>query len=238
MDQVEVLPLTTRVRVRIARDPAPDEAPPGTPLYDEWARLCAMNPRLHNGPILSVVTLDAEQGDILVRRETYQRLAAQPRVATGVRLFAVTAVLTARDRAGRSLVLFGRRSDGVRIYPGMWELGPSGGIGVPAASMDIMDEALLLRSLADEVEEEVGERIASGAPIAVVRDHVARSDDVVFRIDLGTIDDFARAAPANWEYTQTRWVHDVPAFLAAHGDEVIAPTRALVRALGLGTPAR
>lgn len=233
MESVEALQLPAGVHVRIAKDAAPPAAAAGTPVHAEWARQCALNPRLHHGAVLSVVSLDAERGEVLVKRETYQRYAVQPRVMTGVRLLAVTAVMTARDDDGNELVMLGRRGEGVRMYPGMWELGPAGGVGVPAASVMEMDSAQLMSHLADEVEEEVGLLVDHGVAVAVVRDHVARSDDVVFRVDVGRVDHAARVArPANWEYSETRWVRDIAAFAAMNEGQIIGPTRALFRLFG------
>ncbi|CAG1006111.1 hypothetical protein PHYC_03288 [Phycisphaerales bacterium] len=221
--------------IRIARDPAPPDAPPGTQAHDEWERQRAANPRLHNAPILSVVSFDPETGDLLTRRESYQRLVIQPRVMTGVRLLGVTGILVASDALGREHVLLGLRAPGVRIYAGMWELGPSGGVSVPPVSVETLTAAHLTACLADETEEEIGLEIAGGEPVALVRDSLARSDDVALRVVVGDLGEFAsRAAPSNWEYTRTAWVPiaQLPEFDAANAAEIIAPTRALFRILG------
>jgi hypothetical protein len=233
IEGVDVLPLAAGVVVRIAREPAPAALSPGTRALAEWERLCALNPRLHDGPILSVVSVDATVGEVFVRRDSFQRLIIQPRVMTGVRLLGVTGVLTARDASGREFVLLGRRAEGVRVYAGMWEVGPSGGVGVPPMGVEELTVDHLTSYLADEALEEVGVEIISASPVALVRDLIAFSDDVVLRTDLGEVD-IDRLAPASWEYAQARWmpVDEIAAFDASRAQEIIAPTRAIFRMLG------
>lgn len=219
--------------VRISREAPPAEAAPGSEAHAEWERQRAANPRLYNAPILSVVSFDAEAGEMLARRETYQRLVIQPRVMTGVRLLGVTGILVARGEGGEEHVLLGRRAPDVRIYGGMWELGPSGGVGVPPRSVETLTAEHLTSFLSDEAEEEVGLEVGSARPVAVVRDLIARSDDVALRVEVGELGAVA-ARPVSWEYTQTAWVavRELAAFEAKFAGEVIGPTRALMRLMG------
>jgi hypothetical protein len=222
------------MRVTIARDPPPPEAPPGSPTAKEWDRQRAANPRLFNGPVLSVVSLDPAAAHIAARRDTYQRLVVQPRVHTGVRMLAVTGVGGGDDAAGRRHALFGLRGPGVRVYPGMWELGPSGGLPVPPAPVAELSPADLARALADEIDEEIGVEVPAGTPCAMVRDHAAFSDDICVLIDAGALEPLAeRTAPANWEYQRTAWVplDALPDWERSHADSTIAATRALLRLL-------
>lgn len=220
--------------VTITRPPGPPELSPA--VEARWRELCIENPRHFDGPILSVVTFDVDGGEVLCRRDRYSRLAVQPRVMTGVQQLSVTAVLMARDGAGRRYVLLGRRSPQTRIYGGMWELGPSGGVAPPPANVEEVSAGALLSHLADEVSEEVGlEFDASRArAVAFVRDHVAHSDDVCIECDLGAIEALGRSGPANWEYTETVWlpVDAVAQFDEGNAGVIIAPTRALFRVLG------
>lgn len=231
--EIEVLAWPGSVRVTIRREPTPAEAGAETPIGREWAGQREANPRLFNGPVLSVVSLDPPLGHIACRRETYQRLVVQPRVATGVRMLAVTGVLLATGGDGTEHVLFGRRAPGVRIYGGQWELGPSGGVAAPPAAVEELTERDLAEQLADEVEEEIGLRVSGGAPVAVVRDRVACSDDVCLLLHVGPLE-AARAAPANWEYTEVAWVPraEVAAWMTAAPGGVIGASRALVAYLG------
>ncbi len=255
--QVEVFPLVAGggpLRVVVSRAVAPAHT---DAVEREWARLLAKNPRYFDGPLLSVMNLgmagavsdvldggpDSGQADhgalatneIIVRRDRFSRLAVQPAVQTGVRILSVTGVLTARDRAGAEHVLLGRRGKGTRIYDGMWELGPSGGLSEPPVAVDVLDEGAVFSHLADEISEEVGLHVERGTPVGVARDHFAMSDDIVFVCDVGSLEEVrSRSGPTNWEYSETAWVavREVAAFDAAHAGEIIAPARAIFRGLG------
>lgn len=236
---VEAAPLAPGVRVQIARTPVPPDAPAGTPVHDRWETLRRENPRLYNAGVLSVVSVDFERGEILCRRDTYQRLVVQPQVRTGVRQLSVTGVLSAPDRTGRLHVLLGRRGAGTRIYPGLWELGPSGGVPSPSPSIESLDARSLAACLYDEIAEEIGvdlhQTVACAGVCALVRDHIASSDDVILRLDLaGHLDPGVPLPPANWEYEETRWVPvDELTSLDQAGDlAIIEASRALMRLLG------
>jgi hypothetical protein len=219
------------LRVQISREPAPASS---QQVSAEWARLRAENPRHYDGPVLGVLSFDVATNQVLCRRDRYERLAVQPRVPTGVRQLAVTGLLMATDASGRPHVLLGRRGEATRIFGGMWEAGPSGGISPPPLNVEQLSEADLKAHLADEIAEEVGLETVPGVPVALLRDHTACSDDIVFRCDLGALEQVECLGPANWEYSQTRWlaVDDVESFDSAEQDQVIAATRALFRVLG------
>jgi hypothetical protein len=197
--------------------------------------LCEANPRHYDGALLAVVTFDPERAEMLCRRDRYQRLAVQPQVATGVHQLAVTAVLTATDGGGRRYVLLGRRSPQVRVYGGMWEIGPSGGIAPPAVNVETLDAGDLVRHLADEVVEEVGLVLPAGRVVSMVRDLGAFSDDVVIECDLGSLEAVGpRTGAVNWEYSETNWLplDSVRQFDAGNEGEIIAATRAIFRVMG------
>ncbi|MFZ4576487.1 MAG: hypothetical protein ACOYN0_19040, partial [Phycisphaerales bacterium] len=204
---VEVWPIgLPDVLVTIARD----EPPPASPaVLAEWDALCRVNPRLYDGPILSVKTVDIEHAHVHVSRDRYSRLAVFPRVRTGARLLAVTGLLLAKDGGGRQYVLLGKRGDQVSRYPGCWEFGPSGGMAVPAPTTDRFGMEFIGGHLRDEISEELGlDRLSCElTPIAYARDHAVMSDDIVLRCDLGTFDDNPIAAvELSWEYTEVRWI--------------------------------
>src|SRR5262245_13445545 len=125
-------PLNGELTVTVSREAPPS---PSGAVTARWEQLCRENPRHYDGPLLSVVTFDPERGEMLCRRDQYQRLAVQPQVATGVHLLAVTGVLVATDGGGRRYVLLGRRGKQTRVFGGMWELGPSGGVAPPPANV-------------------------------------------------------------------------------------------------------
>lgn len=120
----------------------------------------------------------------------------------------------------------------------------------------------LANHLLTELEEETGASLAAGAgldrpfaptPIALVHDALVRSLDVVLRLDVGP--EFAEriashAAPGNpgapapgtsgavhehGEYSRLDWtpLADLPRFIADRPGQVIPPTIAVLRALGL-----
>ena len=108
------------------------------------------------------------------------------------------------------------------------------GVGVPAANIETLSTADLMRSLADEVVEEVGLDLPEGRPAAMVRDVIAFSDDVAFVCDVGSLEEVSpRTMAANWEYSETMWlpVDAVAQFDAGSAGEIIAATRALFRVL-------
>lgn len=232
---VEVFPVEPgdrglRVRVSSQAAPKADER-----TEQDWARQVASNPRLYSGPLLTVVSIDFEAGEFHCRRDEFKRLVVQPRVRTGVRLLAVCGVLTARDDGGREFVLLGRRGERTRVYPGMWETVPAGGVTPPPVSIGELDEAAIRANLSEEMHEELGATFEVGDPVALVRDHVAFSDDLAFRVDAGELGTaIERLGAANWEYSETRWVpvDSIASFDAAHEREIIAASRGLFRVLG------
>ena len=226
----EIDPRAGEVSVVVSRDRPP---PPTAAVDEEWARKVAANERLYDGTVLSVLAFDQERNEILTRRDSFKRLSVQPRVPTGVRLLAVTAVLEAVDQSGRRHVLLGRRGRQTRIFGGMWEMGPSGGVSPPPANVEHLTLEDLCASLHEEISEEIGMRVATtGMPLAYVRDLVAHSDDLIIRFSLGALEEVVDLArPANWEYEETVWM---PIDISSQfdTDETIAATRAAFRVLG------
>lgn len=229
------------VRVVISRERPPA---PSARIAEEWDRLVRQNPALFNGPILSVLSIEIgpERVEIGCRRDQFQRLCVQPTVPTGARLLAVTGILAARDEEGREHVLLGRRSPKTRVFGGMWEVGPSGGVDPPPLSTEEIDERLLLGRLMEEIAEEAGPELGErvrGAPaqvVALTRDHLAFSDDLCIKFAMGGLSTAMRndEAAGNWEYTRTRWVakDQIAAFDRDHASEIIPASRALFRVLG------
>ncbi|MBS0197584.1 MAG: hypothetical protein JSR77_12590 [Planctomycetes bacterium] len=231
----EIDPTAGELRIGVSPQSPP---PPTEAVREQWTALLRSNSRYHDSPILSVLTFDPHTNEILTRVDGYMRLAVQPRVNTGVRLLGVTALLCARDRAGREFVLLGRRAPGTRVFGGMWELGPSGGVAPPTANIAQLDCDYLTRQLADEISEEVGMMITHAAtPVAYIRDHGAHSDDVVLRFTLGFIEDLRhQPTAANWEYTEVVWMPTDSAHAWDH-EGVIDATRATFRVMGWIDPA-
>ena len=215
----------------------PDDAPVATPaVVERWEAMRAEKPRLFNGPVLAF--MGYAHGRVAARRDSYQRLAVQEQspeiVSPPVMQLSVTGVVMALDSAGTRHVLVGRRSHATRIYGGMWELGPSGGIDAPPLSHASLDGLDVFRQLVQEMREETGLPADPdpGPIVAITIDPVATSADLVMRIELTRpveeiIAHTDRSGQHGWEYETTRWIacHEFGRFV----DEMpcIPPTAAL-----------
>lgn len=199
-------------RVEIDGVPAPAASPR---VVARWEALRRANPRLFNGPVLSLTAIDG--GVVRARRDSYQRLAVQgeaPELVTPpVVQLSVTGLVTARDASGRRHVLMGQRSDATRIYGSQWEIGPAGGIEPPPPSVRRLDGHDVFRQLVEEMREEVGLPADPdpGPVVALALDARADSCDAVMLIDLvrpleDVIAHTEAGARRGWEYRTTRWV--------------------------------
>ncbi len=246
-------PRETRIDGSWARPASPsltiiiEDRPP--PPHDEhaasaiWNSMCRENPRLFDGPILSVCSIEPRQGAIdtlVVRLGSYAALAVQnPRIAghveTGTDQLSVTAVVLARDESGCERVLLGERGAGTRIYSSMWELGPSGGIDPPSPGTRKVTRDMIDTQVEAETREEIGGslRVRIESVPAITYDPIARSYDVVALCRAESIAAPEIAEP-NWEYERARWIplSEIAAFDREHARSIIAPTRALFRFFG------
>lgn len=218
---------------RIRAEVEPGEPPPPSPEVERiWSEMAAKNPRLFDGPVLSITAFDPATGTLRIRWDTYKRLVVQPGVETGVRQFAVTALLT-RPGPRAPEVLLGRRGLQTRMYDNMWEIGPSGGVdGVRPGAAEYTHEDIV-EEVRREVREEAGLEIGADArALALIYDHHARSHDLVMRIDLppGAGDD---ADHHDWEYQEVRWVplDELRDWERARGHDMLGTTRAMIREL-------
>lgn len=219
------------------------ESPSTDEIDRAWEEMARENPRLFDGPFLSVERFDPSRAAagagvcarFTCRVERYRRLAVAPRVETGVRMLALTGVVTARDASGSLHVLMGLRAGQTRMYGGLWEFAPAGGVDPPAPG-GTLDEAHLARTLAHELEEEVGlpaGSIGACAPVMVVLNEEARSYDVVMRAELSIgLEEAARRARAgSWEYERVEWVPVGKARLFASGPHLVPQGRAMAKLL-------
>lgn len=235
-------PLPSGSSLTIEINPTPHSSTPsGQSTIDaEWDRLCAENPRYFNGPILAYREPGPTPGTIRADRDEFKRLAVRPKVETGVIHLGVTGVLEARDVSGRPHVLMGRRSHQTRVFGGMWELGPSGGIDPPPAPQRTMDAGDVWNVLINEIREEVGLRVDPdpAPPVGLLLDPVGGSMEVVVRVTiarpieelLAAIED--ESGTNRWEYDAVRWVAIDELTRFARTQPVIAATRAVWRGLG------
>lgn len=215
-----------------------DQTPIGAPAADveaRWRALLADNPRHFDGPIISVDRFDEEAGVIRAHVDRYKRLAAQPEVGSGVMLLASTLAVTALDDDGRERMLMIQRHPQTRLYGGMWEIGPSGGVEPTGASTLGLDD--LTDLLRKELVEEAGldEEIVDARVACVYVDDEATSWDVVVRGRLErSVEQLRRdAVETHWDASDAAWValDEIGAFVDDHS--CIPPTRVVLRALGL-----
>lgn len=196
-----------------------------------WQGLCAQNPRYFNGPILVFDRFDAQSGVIHAHIDQYKHHAVRDSVDLGLSLLAVTACIARSDETGTQQWLLGKRSTKSHAYPGLWELGPSGGVEPPRFRRTISIKRLL-SATNKETREEIGVAVKSQPATirALVHDPIAGSTDVAIAIP------FVTGTPSittNWEYAQTRWVtlDELLAWCDEHPDEMIPTSIALARFL-------
>jgi 8-oxo-dGTP pyrophosphatase MutT (NUDIX family) len=247
--------------LRIIVDPAP-EAQMTAEQQQRWDLLCARNPALFDGPIYTVTRLelgggialpgdatggrapeheaagapigrkpDATAGELRCRRSRYHEILLR-RPGDDVQLLSVTGLLLC---AGR--VLLGQRGGRLRSYPGMWEIGPAGGLD-PAGDRSELGLSDVQAALQSEIREEIGLDLDVRAArlIGVCSDEAARSLDIVMRVDLGGPLPLLRHGEG-WEYQDAGWVpvEQLPAFVRER--QLIAPSLAIMMSLGwIGQP--
>lgn len=212
-----------------------DPGPPATATAEmeaRWAALSAQNPRLFNGRILAFLETDATRQTLTARVESYKRMATQTIDGDAMTQLGVTGIVTAPGAHGSRRVLLGKRSADTHVYPGRWELAPSGGVDAPAIGVTRLSIDDIRRQVERELVEETG--VEPGGltmvPVALCRDPGAPSMDVVFRIDL----DRLPARHATWEFDELVWfeIDRLGPALADRGVEPTDPSAALLRWLG------
>lgn len=166
-----------------------------------WREMCAANPRLHDGEILAVNSVETRNARIECRRESYKRFVTSRATGEAIEALGVTGVIL-HDGA----VLMGRRARGVRIYAGLWETAPRGAIDVPKGRAARLTERQIRQALRREGREELG---AMGAPrpsrlLCIVRDPVASSLDLCYLCAWAPSKQAREAG--SWEYQAMRWM--------------------------------
>lgn len=269
----ELIELAGERPPRLVIEPAAPIEPLAGPAAARWSELCRANPRLHDGNMLSCVRIETgtEPGNgpgaarvIRARRERFARLAVQGAVEAsgasiefGVRMLGVKGLIIGRDRAGEEHVLIARRGRETRVYGDMWEIAPAGGIGVPRQSGGGEGEAgvtelasgALTETLVEEAQEELGidVRECCGTPraVAIVRDELARSVEVIVRAEWARPIDPRRAVCASgsggcgagasaWEYSDSAWLarREAREFDRRSAEAIVGPMRAVLRWMG------
>lgn len=194
-----------------------------------WQEMRTANPRLFDGRILAFQSFEARPTVVFAREASYRHMAVQPQIPTGVTQLGVTGILTC-GAGDEKRALLGRRSSQTLLYPGRWELAPSGGVDAPPIGVNQMRLDDLRRQLANEVREELGiaidpQRLRARA---LCHDPVAPSIDVVFELD---IEDRELPIRLDWEYDDLLWLPlcELPRHLATL--DVIEPSVALLQGI-------
>lgn len=203
-----------------------------------WKTMLDANPRLHDGPIWSVVEADAAR--LTVRADRYKRLAVQDDATIGglgVRQLGVKGLVVGHDKSGTPRLLLARRGSETRIYAGMWEIAPGGGVDPRAAPSA---ESIAV-ALGQEFQEELGLELPASArpmPVALIDDPIARSVDVLLRVDWpGVVSPRAGLCgqgSCSWEYVDAVWISagEVGEFAARSADAISPPTVAVLAWMG------
>ena len=201
-----------------------------------WMLEKETNPELFDGPILVIRVDDLREGDLLVRRWSYKRHFCLQN--TLFRSLGVQGLVIGRDHAGTEHLLLGRRSSSVRMYPGLWENAPSGGVPPPPTGVDELHRDHILKALMSEGLEEIGLSLHPQYAqfIATLEDQTARSFDLVFRLELGVAINSTGLPCAihedgRWEYADAAWVPmtNLRNWVEQNAHAVSPPTRALTR---------
>lgn len=191
-----------------------------------WHTMRSGNPRLYDGRTLAYLGFDEVETAITACVAPYRYLAVRPHVPTGVVQLGVTGVLT-RGEGQERCVLVARRGRDTLLYPGRWELAPSGGIDAPPDDVGELSLDDLREQLRREVREELGLAIApaDAAPLALCHDPVAPSVDIVLALHVGSEPE---VCAMNWEYDDLLWLPLRERPLAIASLDLIEPSRAVL----------
>jgi 8-oxo-dGTP pyrophosphatase MutT (NUDIX family) len=225
---VSLLPLGGPLRIAVSGErPGLD-----TRIESAWVEACGRNPRLFDGEILAVASVDAAAGVVLATPERFAHVVC-PRPGRPTTILSVTGVIES-VLDGERCVLLAQRGASTRSYPGMWEFAPAGGLQVSRSALDLEGVLVTLRA---ELREEVGVTAAlhEARAVALVLDEAASSLDVVVRASVrGPAPALSIAGEHAWECARARWVplEGVASFLLDAPGGVIEPTWAIARFLG------
>ncbi|MFK7759213.1 MAG: hypothetical protein AB8C13_04620 [Phycisphaerales bacterium] len=202
---VNVEHLSELPTIIINRSPADQIDPETARAVDEaWNGMLRENSRYFNGPMLVFNSFDERSNKISASVGQYKHHAVRDSVNLDMHLLAVTGVVAAPDTSGVERYLIGTRSPKTHRYGNLLEFGPCGGIDVPPQPATHMHPDDILQELGRESIEEAGLdlSIAQFSPIALIRDNLVGSVDIVVRARLDSIPELS----ATWEYTQTQWM--------------------------------
>ena len=228
---VAFLPLNGNLPLRIGVcGRSPERCPT---IGAQWDKACAANPRLFDGAILAVRSIDQTGAAIETALDRFAHVACPP-LSRSLRttILSVTGVIEAENE-GDLCVLLARRGPQTRSYPGMWEFAPAGGLHAvdPPALLSINN---VLETLHAELREEVGieTTLSDAHAIGMVTDASASSVDIVVRARIdGEAPPLTIDGENVWECADARWVpiEDLDAFFDSAEGGVIEPTLQIAR---------
>lgn len=200
-----------------------------------WQTAQSENPRLFDGPILAVRSVDVASGHVIARLDRFAHVVCQPGGrSVPTTILSVTGVVEAGDHDSPRMLL-ARRGAQTRSYPGMWEFAPAGGLEASAspASLDLEG---VMRTLRTELREEVGvvSPLCDARAIGLVFDPRARSLDVIVRARIeGEPPPLRTGGEHAWECADARWIDaaELDRMLATLEGGVIEPTLEIARHL-------
>ncbi|MFI4882722.1 MAG: NUDIX hydrolase [Phycisphaerales bacterium JB064] len=201
-----------------------------------WQAACSANPKLFDGPILSVRGIDAGGGVIHAAADRFSHVVCnRPGRSMATTILSVTGVIES-SIGNRPCVLLARRGRSTRSYPGMWEFAPAGGLHVPERR-GALGLGHVLETLRTELAEEVGvtAHLEQARAVALVADADARSLDIIVRAHIAGPAPVLRIGGEHaWECSEARWVFvdEVASFLRDAEGGVIEPTLEIARWLG------
>ncbi|HZW08157.1 MAG TPA: hypothetical protein VFF65_13625 [Phycisphaerales bacterium] len=210
--------------------PVPCDSWNGT--YEQaWKRLCAQNPKLHDGPIWSASRVSATH--ITVTPDRYKRLAIQadPNIGDlGVRIIGAKGLTTRAD----GCTLIARRGPHTRIYSGYWEFAPAGGVDANAPLSLGSVARTLVQEAAEELDTDISATVSHTSPFMLIEDEMARSVDILATVHWPDAryrrDPSFAAAPPTWEYNDVEWLcgDGLTEWHLRRSYDLTPPTRALL----------
>lgn len=158
----------------------------------KWKKLCAQNPACYDGRILHVLGVHRNGyggANIHVVPCAYRFFAVQDEgLDLGVRPLGVKAITTSGSK-----YLWGKRSQNVHHYKGLWEFAPAGTVE-PAMNPDEV--------IANELHEETGLHVKSNpVQVGILQDKQTKTWELIYRMQVDE-----KGILHNHEYQEVEWI--------------------------------